>query len=294
MKSNVNIFSVIKFLLLPILLYSFPTIKPPFSFKHVRNFNDETNGLKLFAIPKASNVILSSIILNLITVGFLVKTESTIAYGFENAVPNNYKMPKSNGPAPTNLGINKMTGLLRSCLKPSPNCFSSTIDNLGNVEIDDEEEEQDEEGYMKDIHSIPRWKSKTGNDEETFQQIGEVLKNYIPGQSNIDGGGFKIIKIDDKNKYYYVQYESLKRGYIDDLEIAVADDASIQLDSSSRLGYLDYGVNAKRLNYIAEKLQEISSNNFQIEMITPKTHPVYFESNVQWEGPGLGLGKKVY
>jgi uncharacterized protein (DUF1499 family) len=55
-----------------------------------------------------------------------------------------------------------------------------------------------------------------------------------------------------------VQFESLKNGYIDDVEFAHINDKgnnAVQVRSSSRIGYLDFGVNAKRLNYIAQDLR---------------------------------------
>jgi uncharacterized protein (DUF1499 family) len=65
---------------------------------------------------------------------------------------------------------------------------------------------------------------------------------YEPGQSNIDGGGFDIVTFDPKAGYMYVQFESLKNGFIDDLEFAFIDDDkdknAVQVRSSSRLGYV--------------------------------------------------------
>ena len=92
-----------------------------------------------------------------------------------------------------------------------------------------------------------------GNPDEAFVKIGKVLDNYPPGQQEIDGGGYQIKIRDPSKRYHYVQYESLKRGYIDDLEIAVNADGTVQLVSSSRLGYLDYQVNAKRINFILDE-----------------------------------------
>ncbi len=126
----------------------------------------------------------------------------------------------------------------------APNCFCST-DNL--------EDDPD--------HNIPAWvwPQDLGTDKQkAFAQLTEVINAYEPGQSNVDGGGFKVITNDAKNGYMYVQFESLKNGYIDDLEMAYIDgmgERTIQVRSSSRLGYLDFGVNAKRLNYIAKALR---------------------------------------
>ena len=89
----------------------------------------------------------------------------------------------------------------------------------------------------------------------------KVVKAYPPGQQEIDGGGFEIKKVDPEKGYIYVQFESLKRGYIDDVEFLVkpADKESGQVlvRSASRLGYLDLGVNAKRLNRLSQALRDI-------------------------------------
>lgn len=214
---------------------------------------------------------------------------------FDNAV-RVVKVPKTNGPKPTNLGQDKK-GLLRMCMKPSPNCFSTTPDATfsNSNEDDDEEGEEDNDNSLangiEDLHTIPRWKFTKGTPNDAFKAIGSMLEQYEPGQSDIDGGGFKIVTRDERKRYYYIQFESLKRGYIDDVEIAVDDDNSVQVVSSSRLGYLDYQVNAKRLNYISSQLRHLGFDSVDI---SPKTHPVYFESNVLWDGPGLGLGTKKY
>ena len=49
----------------------------------------------------------------------------------------------------------------------------------------------------------------------------EVINAYKPGQGGIDQGGFKVIK--STPDYLYVQFESGKRGYIDDFEALVGD-----------------------------------------------------------------------
>ena len=103
------------------------------------------------------------------------------------------------------------------------------------------------------------------------------MKAYEPGQSNIDGGGFDIVTFDPKAGYIYVQFESLKNGYIDDFELAsVGDDNAVQVRSSSRLGYLDFGVNAKRINYIAKKLRE---KGWDAPGVEYSTHLGYAEEN---------------
>ena len=143
---------------------------------------------------------------------------------------------------------------LRNC-GAAPNCFSST---------------------MKDDpdHFIPafQWPSTIDNSAQAMQQLQKVLESYPPGQSGIDGGGFAIQKV--KPNYIYVQYQSLKNGFIDDVEFAVIQDGdnyperTVQVRSSSRVGYLDYGVNSKRINWIAKALREKGWNAVGVDYDT--------------------------
>ena len=56
----------------------------------------------------------------------------------------------------------------------------------------------------------------------------------------------------------------------------VGDERSVQIRSSSRVGYLDFGVNAKRLNYIAKML---SKKGWQAEGVNYQTHSFYVFEN---------------
>ena len=72
-------------------------------------------------------------------------------------------------------------------------------------------------------------------------------------------------------------FESLKNGYIDDLELAVVEGgAKVLVRSSSRVGFLDFGVNAKRLNFLSSKLR---AAGWTAPEINAKTHPDYFVQN---------------
>jgi len=185
----------------------------------------------------------------------------------------------------------------------APNCFCST-DNI--------EDSPDT--------NIPPFKwpaSKFSSREDAFQQLNEVLQAYEPGQNGIDGGGFAVVEFDPKKGYIYAQFESLKNGYVDDLELAIVggdkDSNVVQVRSSSRLGYvsdlslfvffarnlmifhqsitslmilvfsifkLDYGVNAKRINYLAKALRE---KGWDAEGVLLKTHKGYADENqVSW------------
>jgi len=212
------------------------------------------------------------------------------AVAFDNALPNTYTMPKSKGPQPQNLGLDR-AGLLRTCSKPSPNCFTTTPDSLAPLDEDEDNSSNWGEG---DIHRINRWSYK-GTPDEAFDILAKTIQHYEVGQAGIDGGGFQIVKLDPQRRYIYVQFESLKRGYIDDFEAAVDSDGSVQVVSSSRLGYLDYQVNAKRLNFIAARLRE---QGWSAPPLSPASHPVYFQSTPMPDdvraGPERRLGSKQY
>ena len=192
---------------------------------------------------------------------------------FDNKISNKYDdRPKRRGPQPKDLGIGKRMTLdgeeyvgLKSC-GAAPNCFSSTIT------LDDDPD-----------HSIPSWKwpSSIESQEVAFDELYQVLKSYQPGQDGVDGGGFEIKTYDPAKGYVYVVYEALKNGYYDDVEFAVlpnaaGSDREIQVRSSSRIGYLDFGVNGKRLNYIAKALR---AKGWDAVGVDYKTHEFYAFEN---------------
>ena len=200
---------------------------------------------------------------------------------FENKISTKYDdRPKRRGTKPKDLGVATRSDLggedytgLKPC-GPAPNCFVST----DNVEDDPD-------------HVIPAWKwpsSRLSSSDEAWGELIDVVSKYQPGQNNVDGGGFQIVTNDLQNKYLYVQFESLKNGYIDDFEawIPPASQSSssspssssnaVEIRSSSRLGYLDFGVNAKRINAIATKLRE---KGWDAEGVDYKTHQGYVLEN---------------
>ena len=187
---------------------------------------------------------------------------------FENKISNKYDdRPKRRGPKPPDLGVAPRTTIegdtyagLKVC-GPAPNCFSSTIP----VNEDPE-------------HSIPAWIWPSGKDQEAaMEELHSVLIAYEPGQNGVDGGGFQIQKFDPKQGYIYVIMESLKNGYYDDVEFAVIPgyaDCSVQVRSSSRIGYLDLGVNAKRLNFIAKKLKDKGWDAVGVDFATHRGYAI--------------------
>jgi uncharacterized protein (DUF1499 family) len=192
------------------------------------------------------------------------------ANAFDNKISDKYDdRPKRRGPQPKDLNVGKRKDMvgeeyigLKNC-GPSPNCFCST---------DDAEDDPD--------HSIPAWVWPSNLDQQqAFSQLEETIAAYKPGQGNVDGGGFKIITSDPQKGYIYVQFEALKNGYIDDVEFAVVKgrgDNSVQVRSSSRVGYLDFGVNAKRVNYIAKMMSE---KGWKADGVEYATHKGYYLEN---------------
>jgi uncharacterized protein (DUF1499 family) len=204
----------------------------------------------------------------------LAEGNEKYAYAFDNRVSDQYKdRPKQRGSKPNNLGVAKRSDMLgneyiglKPC-GPAPNCFVSTTNP---------QEGKDEDLGLDAEHSIPPWKWPLSmNKQQAFEDLVSTLKMYPPGQSNVDGGGFQFVTNDPNAGFVYMQFESLKNGYIDDVEFAFLDGA-LQVRSSSRLGYLDFGVNAKRLNYIAKLLRE---NGWDAPGVDYKTHQNYVIQN---------------
>lgn len=201
------------------------------------------------------------------------------ANAFDNAVSDYAKYadkPKRRGTAPKDLGVLPRTTegeddrltipSLRTC-DGNPNCFSTTGDFLLS----------DRQQYGVDFLIAP-WKPPK-DDSNPFQTLVDVVKSYQAGQGGIDGGGYAVIK--ETESYIYCQFESLKKGYIDDVEFALVkgggkDIGNIQVRSGSRVGYTDFGVNAIRLNYLASQLRE---KGWTIDDITENSHRDYWAAS---------------
>ena len=68
-----------------------------------------------------------------------------------------------------------------------------------------------------------RWKGEGGCTlAEALADVKAAIDSYPPGQRGIDGGGFKVITeksdVAAERAYIYVQFESRRKGYIDDVE----------------------------------------------------------------------------
>lgn len=172
------------------------------------------------------------------------------AVAFDNGVPEMEKYrtrPKNPGTQPPTLGLQRDGKLVRC--EYEPNCFSTSGD---------------------ENHLLKPWKPKAGSD--AMAELLETIEAYPPGQADVDKGGFSIITA--QANYLYVQFESLKNGFIDDVEFAVnARGGEVQVRSSSRLGFLDLRVNAKRLNWISARLR---AKGWTAPAITKDEYPDYY------------------
>jgi uncharacterized protein (DUF1499 family) len=184
--------------------------------------------------------------------GRLALNHPSPAAAFENGLAEDMAKfkdkPKFPGTAPATLGLRGSTGKLATC-DDAPNCFSTSGDAA---------------------HLLQPWEpNKPAAD--AMAELLETIKAYPPGQSKIDKGGFSIIAA--RPDYLYAQFESLKHGFIDDLEFFVPPEGAVQVRSSSRVGFLDLQVNAKRLNWISNDLR---AKGWTAEAITEADYPDYF------------------
>eukprot|EP00586_Coscinodiscus_wailesii_P016691 CAMPEP_0172500890 /NCGR_PEP_ID=MMETSP1066-20121228/143967_1 /TAXON_ID=671091 /ORGANISM="Coscinodiscus wailesii, Strain CCMP2513" /LENGTH=172 /DNA_ID=CAMNT_0013275371 /DNA_START=153 /DNA_END=671 /DNA_ORIENTATION=- len=86
------------------------------------------------------------------------------------------------------------------------------------------------------------------------------------GQDNVDGGGWVVTGDDlDGSGVASVEYKSSGKGnfakffnggkpFTDDLKLEVSANGVVEVRSSSRVGESDFGVNAKRVGYLANSL----------------------------------------
>ena len=164
-----------------------------------------------------------------------------------------------------------MGGTLKACVDTKPHCFSTA----SILEYDEFvfDAGVGDPGYLK-----PWTFSKSR--VEAMQDVVSAINAYPPGQDGIDGGGWKIMKM--QPNYVYVQYESLIKGFRDDMEFAILEDGVLSMRTSSRIGRQDYLVNARRVNYYASALR--AAGGWKTTPVDSKTHPVYWNENTVPQG----------
>jgi len=203
------------------------------------------------------------------------------AFAFKNALPDYEPEARHNpGPRPPDLGSRPPANAgpaavpseLKSCLDGKPHCFSSS--RLVNAA-----------GGSTKVGSDWLIKPWTVSDKTVLGALKDIrmaVDAYPPGQAGIDGGGFKVVDFrlpdtPDEVGYIYIQFESLIAGYIDDVEFVVVPGGVVNLRTSSRLGFLDFGVNAKRLNWFAKRLGGVKG--WKTAPIREQEHRDYFAQN---------------
>jgi len=140
------------------------------------------------------------------------------------------------GTMPSDLGV-RGDGSLKTCPSTS-NCWSTSAGDAS---------------HQSQPFSFSKPTSEAADD------LLEVLNSYpkdgqqIDEKTLVDGGGWRMIKND--GGYFQLEFESKKFGFVDDVEFSVQD-GTVQYRSASRQGDSDFGVNAYRLNYIAEGLKK--------------------------------------
>ena len=189
------------------------------------------------------------------------------ALAFENSLPlPDTSLPRKPGPAPTDLGIQRQSGNLKPCLDTKPHCFSTaSIEEFDDLVYDQ---------YVGDPGLLQPWTFTKGRDAAMVDVLA-AIKAYPPGQSGVDGGGWKIVK--QQPSYVYVQFESLRKGFVDDMEFALLAEGKLSLRSSSRIGRQDKFVNSERINYFGRTLGAVGG--WSTSEISTTTHPVYFNEN---------------
>ncbi|EOD22106.1 hypothetical protein EMIHUDRAFT_240534 [Emiliania huxleyi CCMP1516] len=194
------------------------------------------------------------------------------AFAFENRLPPDelelkYKQPRTAGPQPTDLGV-RAGGALKPCTDGKPHCFSSSPESF--------------DGYEDAADEAAGWLVQPFRFDmplaDAVADVKEAIVSYPPGQRGIDGGGFRVVKESTSAQaaYIYVQYESRRKGFVDDMEFALANGV-VNVRTSSRLGYLDMGVNAKRFTWFAERLG--AQRGWKTVPLRAKGHEEYFALN---------------
>lgn len=113
------------------------------------------------------------------------------------------------------------------------------------------------------------WNPPAGTSKaDAIKAVRAAIEAYPQqGQGDVDGGGW-VIAVDDlegaagtarvefksSGKGNFAKFFNGGKPFVDDLKLEVGSDGTVQVKSQSRLGDSDFGVNAKRVNYLAATL----------------------------------------
>jgi uncharacterized protein (DUF1499 family) len=110
------------------------------------------------------------------------------------------------------------------------------------------------------------WPAGTSRDK-AISELKATLEAYPQeGQSEVDLGGWSVAENELSDKGYmrleyksgignFAKFFNGGKPFVDDLEVSV-EPSFVAIRSSSRVGDSDFGVNAKRLNFLAAALRE--------------------------------------
>jgi len=110
-----------------------------------------------------------------------------------------------------------------------------------------------------------KWPASMSRDS-AMGELKAVLESYPQaGQNDADKGGYSIVVDDLASKGYmrleyksgignFAKFFNGGKPFVDDLELSV-EDGFVGVRSSSRVGDSDFGVNAKRLNFLSAALR---------------------------------------
>jgi hypothetical protein len=83
----------------------------------------------------------------------------------------------------------------------SPPIIASCFSTTGDVRLEDR--------ILKGVDTLIKPWKPPADDATPFKSLVKVAKAYTPGQGNIDGGGFKVVK--ETDNYLYMQFEGARR-----------------------------------------------------------------------------------
>jgi len=104
--------------------------------------------------------------------------------------------------------------------------------------------------------------------ESAISSLKEVLSSYPQGgQADIDGGGWAFatdelgstglarLEYKSSGKGNFAKFFNGGKPFVDDLNLEVENTGVVQVKSQSRVGDSDFGVNAKRVDFLADALK---------------------------------------
>jgi len=113
------------------------------------------------------------------------------------------------------------------------------------------------------------WVPPSGTSKaDAITAVRDALAAYPQeGQGNVDGGGWTIasdslsedgtarVEFKSSGKGNFAKFFNGGKPFVDDLKIEVESSGTVQIKSQSRVGDSDFGVNAKRVEYLGAILK---------------------------------------